>query len=47
MVYVATGVGFCDGSAKDDIERMYRELFWEVETKLIMHKIAKDYFGFR
>jgi len=26
---------------------MCNELFWEVEQKLIMHKLAKDYYGFR
>lgn len=43
MVRVETGVR----GNNDDIDRMCRELFWEVEQQLIMHKLAKDYFGFR
>jgi len=44
MAHVETGMRL-DGNG--DIDRMCRELFWEVEQKLIMHKLAKDYFGFR
>ena len=32
---------------QNDIDRMSRELFWEIEQQLIMHKIAKEYYGFR
>ncbi len=56
MVYIATGVDLSErsnGTAATytlgdyDIDRMYRELFWEAEQRLIMHKLAKDYYGFR
>lgn len=44
MAHVETGIRV---DSNGDIDRMCRELFWEVEQKLIMHKLAKDYFGFR
>lgn len=50
MVYISTGRGSPgrDGNSNsNDFDRMCRELFWEVEQRLIMHKLAKDYYGFR
>lgn len=55
MVYieVASGVSIASNSNhhghlhQNDIDRMSRELFWEIEQQLIMHKIAKEYYGFR
>ena len=48
MVYieVASGVSI-DSNHQHDTDRMSRELFWEIEQQLIMHKIAKEYYGFR
>lgn len=53
MVYieVASGVSIDSNHHghlhQNDIDRMSRELFWEIEQQLIMHKIAKEYYGFR
>ena len=42
------GVGVVDSDHHhDDINRTSRELFWDVEQKLLMHKLAKEYYGFR
>ena len=48
MVYieVASGVSIDSNHHghlhQNDIDRMSRELFWEIEQQLIMHKIAKE-----
>jgi len=53
MVYieVASGVSIDSNHHghlhQNDIDRLSRELFWEIEQQLIMHKIAKEYYGFR
>ena len=45
---IAMGVGVVDSDHHhDDINRTSRELFWDVEQKLLMHKLAKEYYGFR
>jgi hypothetical protein len=50
---IAMGVGVVDSNSSDyhyhhdDINRISRELFWDVEQKLLMHKLAKEYYGFR
>jgi len=46
---IAMGVGVVDSDYHhhDDINRISRELFWDVEQKLLMHKLAKEYYGFR
>ena len=45
---IAMGVGVVDSDHHhDDINRISRELFWDVEQKLLMHKLAKEYYGFR
>ena len=42
------GVGVVDSDHHhDDINRTSRELFWDVEQKLLMHKLAKEYYAFR
>ena len=33
--------------AHHDLDRTCRELFWEAEQRLIMHKLASRYYGFR
>ena len=35
------------GENVDDFEAMCNELYWTVEQRLIMHKLARDYYGFR
>ena len=35
------------GENVDDFEAMCNELYWAVEQRLIMHKLARDYYGFR
>ena len=35
------------GENVDDFEAMCNELYWTVEQRLIQHKLARDYYGFR
>ena len=48
MAHIDMGADLEEGQwAHHDLDRTCRELFWEAEQRLVMHKLAKTYYGFR